>query len=90
MRAFNHFVMQSQRKVPKLRENSHETPPSLQTGMNRPFLVPQSLPAAVTEVSNMDADNGDFRCKSCGRGPPLTKKYAKNQCQTCYKKEKKY
>ena len=36
-----------------------------------------------------DGDGGEFRCKSCLRGPPLTKKYAKNQCQTCYKKEKK-
>lgn len=34
-------------------------------------------------------EGGEFRCKSCLRGPPLTKKYAKNQCQTCYKKEKR-
>lgn len=28
-------------------------------------------------------------CITCRRGPPYTKKYAKNQCQTCYKKNKK-
>ena len=33
--------------------------------------------------------SGDFMCITCGRGPPHTKKYAKNQCQTCYKKTKK-
>ena len=32
----------------------------------------------------------DFICITCKRGPPHTKKYAKNQCQTCYKKTKKY
>lgn len=30
-----------------------------------------------------------FQCISCKRGPPHIKKYAKNQCQTCYKKDKK-
>jgi hypothetical protein len=30
-----------------------------------------------------------FMCITCRRGPPYTKKYAKNQCQTCYKKNKK-
>ncbi len=33
--------------------------------------------------------DGAFRCITCKRGPPHTKKYAKNQCQTCYKKDKK-
>jgi len=32
---------------------------------------------------------GEFVCVTCKRGPPHTKKYAKNQCQTCYKKTKK-
>ena len=35
-------------------------------------------------------DGAGFRCVTCGRGPPYTKKYAKNQCQTCYKKDKKF
>jgi len=35
-------------------------------------------------------DGSVFRCITCNRGPPFTKKYAKNQCQTCYKKEKKF
>lgn len=34
--------------------------------------------------------SGGFRCITCNRGPPYTKKYAKNQCQTCYKKDKKF
>ena len=34
-------------------------------------------------------ETGEFRCRTCKRGPPLTKKYAKGQCQTCYKKNKK-
>ena len=33
--------------------------------------------------------SGDFVCITCRRGPPFTKKYAKSQCQTCYKKTKK-
>lgn len=55
-------------------------------------MAPQSLPIAGGDNQNgMDGgENGEFRCKSCLRGPPLTKKYAKNQCQTCYKKEKKF
>lgn len=36
------------------------------------------------------SDGKGFRCITCNRGPPYTKKYAKNQCQTCYKKEKKF
>ena len=35
-------------------------------------------------------DGTGFRCITCNRGPPYTKKYAKNQCQTCYKKDKKF
>lgn len=38
--------------------------------------------------SNQDGQG--FRCITCNRGPPYTKKYAKNQCQTCYKKDKKF
>lgn len=39
-----------------------------------------------------DLANGEkpFQCISCKRGPPHIKKYAKNQCQTCYKKDKKF
>ncbi|CDW73641.1 UNKNOWN [Stylonychia lemnae] len=40
-------------------------------------------------VNNSNSAN-DFVCISCHRGHPFTKKYAKNQCQTCYKKTKKY
>lgn len=35
-------------------------------------------------------NSNDFVCITCHRGPPYTRKYAKNQCQTCYKKTKKY
>ena len=37
-----------------------------------------------------NSDTAGFRCITCNRGPPYTKKYAKNQCQTCYKKDKKF
>ena len=40
--------------------------------------------------NNMPYSSNDFVCITCHRGPPFTKKYAKNQCQTCYKKTKKY
>ena len=29
-----------------------------------------------------------FVCVTCHRGPPFAKKYARNQCQTCYKRVK--
>ena len=45
--------------------------------------------SVASHDNNDGGENGEFRCKTCHRGPPLTKKYAKNQCQTCYKKEKK-
>lgn len=38
----------------------------------------------------MNGNGGDFVCITCHRGPPFTRKYAKNQCQTCYKKTKKF
>ena len=43
----------------------------------------------ATRPPSMLPQNGDFMCITCRRGPPYTKKYAKNQCQTCYKKTKK-
>lgn len=36
------------------------------------------------EKSNTSA----FVCVTCRRGPPFAKKYARNQCQTCYKRVK--
>ena len=74
-----------------------------QPGILRPAAQPsstfmtsssQSLPLVGSNenggaIDLNGGDNGEFKCKSCLRGPPLTKKYAKNQCQTCYKKEKK-
>ena len=42
-----------------------------------------------TPSGGLQTLNGEFVCVTCKRGPPHTKKYAKNQCQTCYKKTKK-
>jgi len=42
-----------------------------------------------TPSGGLQTLSGEFVCVTCKRGPPHTKKYAKNQCQTCYKKTKK-
>ena len=90
MKAFNFFVS-SQRKSlrPANTDNSASAVNSqqLQNGTSQGFIPPQPLPVAGEDSGSVD--DGEFRCKTCFRGPPLTKKYAKNQCQTCYKKEKK-
>jgi hypothetical protein len=46
----------------------------------------QSRPAYLPHVP---PSQSNFVCEICKRGYPLAKKYAKNQCQTCYKKMKK-
>lgn len=43
----------------------------------------------ATPSGGLQTLSGEFVCVTCKRGPPHTKKYAKNQCQTCYKKTKK-
>ena len=60
-----------------------------QSHAGRPYIVPQANPINDAGTAGNDGNDGEFRCKTCLRGPPLTKKYAKNQCQTCYKREKK-
>ena len=56
--------------------------------VHRPYQSTQQ--GSSTPVNNENSsETGEFRCRTCLRGPPLTKKYAKNQCQTCYKKEKR-
>ena len=45
---------------------------------NRPAYLP-----------HVPLSQSNFVCEVCKRGYPLAKKYAKNQCQTCYKKIKK-
>lgn len=52
------------------------------------FAVPQAG-SGTQPASNGDGEGTEFRCITCNRGPPNTKKYAKNQCQTCYKKVKR-
>jgi hypothetical protein len=47
------------------------------------------MPAPTYLTKGVSSSGGDFMCITCHRGPPHTKKYAKNQCQTCYKKTKK-
>lgn len=44
----------------------------------------------MSAQKQMISSENDFVCITCHRGPPYTRKYAKNQCQTCYKKTKKY
>mmetsp|Transcript_6556 Transcript_6556/g.8539 ORF Transcript_6556/g.8539 Transcript_6556/m.8539 type:complete len:198 (-) Transcript_6556:557-1150(-) len=56
------------------------------SGSETAYSVPE---AGNANSAEMGSDGIDFRCRTCLRGPPLTKKYAKNQCQTCYKKEKR-
>lgn len=76
-KAFNYFVMQHQRKKIE----------TIGDGASKQFAQPgQLMPSneggdgGVGEGGALGGDNGEFRCKSCLRGPPLTKKYAKNQC----------
>jgi len=38
---------------------------------------------------HVSLSQSNFVCEICKRGYPFAKKYAKNQCQTCYKKMKK-
>jgi hypothetical protein len=42
-----------------------------------------------TYLPHVPLSQSNFVCEICKRGYPLAKKYAKNQCQTCYKKMKK-
>ena len=56
------------------------------------FETPRVPARADVGFDNQSANGSEagFRCVTCNRGPPYTKKYAKNQCQTCYKKDKKF
>ena len=89
MKAFNYFMNGQRSKASNPADMMSPNDRSSELS-GRPFMAPMALPVAGNgdSVANYE-DNGEFRCKSCLRGPPLTKKYAKNQCQTCYKKEKK-
>lgn len=58
-------------------------------GRNRQMISEEFGDGGVSSV-NLAMDGTGFRCITCNRGPPYTKKYAKNQCQTCYKKDKKF
>ena len=65
-------------------------------GEHRPIIGNSGLSGVVPEGNyqptpsgGLQTLSGDFVCVTCKRGPPHTKKYAKNQCQTCYKKTKK-
>ena len=51
------------------------------------FAVPQSSSSHLVDSPAGEDDGGEFKCKTCGRR--RVPKYAKNQCQTCYKREKK-
>ena len=82
MKAFN-FCLGG--RGSKTGQNPDATP-GAQLDQKKAFMAPQGSHA---ENASYEGPEGEFRCKSCLRGPPLTKKYAKNQCQTCYKKEKK-
>ena len=64
----------------------HHSEEIAQGPLNQPVVPPAP---GFDNSGSHEGSNEGFRCKTCGRGPPHTKKYAKNQCQTCYKKEKK-
>lgn len=43
----------------------------------------------ANELLKLDSQDRTFQCPGCKRTLPITKKYARDQCQTCYKRDKK-
>jgi hypothetical protein len=43
----------------------------------------------ANELLKLDYQDRTFQCPGCMRTLPITKKYARYQCQTCYKRDKK-